>query len=194
MGNVFDPKKQFRGNIKPYLKAIKEKIAEVESVATSVTGTYRGSFATLADINAVTSAKSGDWAIISSDDGVNESGIYVKGPSGFEFVSDIHSFDELRETILATQDEFENPQSPTDLRKAPTLRQLNKVAEDIYAALNGNTAEIVNLNNHKAEKGGSADQAFLVKAGEEASNESVNVMQMTFVILESEASDDFLNA
>ncbi|MBS9781480.1 MAG: hypothetical protein KGV56_03205 [Gammaproteobacteria bacterium] len=130
-----DAKKWFRANIKPYLKAIKAWVStqidskvndaktelrnEIAS-AGSVTGAFKGGFDTVSSMPTGAGTKNGDWAVLKTDDGSNESGIYVKSASGWDFVSDITSFDEAS-ALLATDTEF-NAGTATD--KAVTVKQL----------------------------------------------------------------------
>ncbi len=124
-------KQWFRANIKPYLKAIKAWVTsqindaktelrnEIAS-AGSVTGAFKGGFDTVSSMPTGAGTKNGDWAVLKTDDGSNESGIYVKSASGWDFVSDITTFDEAS-ALLATNDEF-NAGTATD--KAVTIKQL----------------------------------------------------------------------
>ncbi len=130
-------KQWFRDSIKPYLKLIKGDIETAktelrqEMSSVSVTGTFKGSFATVANMPTTKGIKNGDWAVLTADDGSNESGIYVKSSSSWSFVADITSFDEVQ-AILATNEEFN---AGTATQKAITVKQLADVfAETITDA------------------------------------------------------------
>ncbi len=120
-------KKWFRENIKQYLSISDEKTtAKIETAKTelrqemssvSVTGTFKGSFAT---VSAMPSrAKNGDWSVLTADDGSNESGIYAKSAQGWAFIMDIATFGEVQ-AVLATDSEF---QAGTATDKAVTVKQ-----------------------------------------------------------------------
>jgi hypothetical protein len=166
---TLDLKVWFRDNMKPYLTTIKSAIATAKTAAEttaknytdqevaalaatvgSITGSYKGSFTTLADMNAVT-AKNGDWAILSVDDVANESGIYVKQTGGFVFVVDIVAFDELRTEILASDAEFATGTSTT---KTGTVKQIkdalaliNSVIGSLSSLTTTDKSSIVNAIN-----------------------------------------------
>ncbi len=107
----------FRQSIKPYLKVIKDWVtAQIttavdaaktelrgEMSAVSISGVFKGGFDTVAAMPK--NAKNGDWAVLKTDDGSNESGIYVKASGGWQYVADITSFDEAQ-ALLATDGEF----------------------------------------------------------------------------------------
>lgn len=136
-------------NITPFLKAIKSAIstAKTEAIASaktytdqeiatlantigSITGSYKGAFTTKTAMDAVT-AKVGDWAILSTDDGANESGIYVKGSGGFTFVLDIAAFSEIRTEILASDAEFS---TGTSTDKTATVKQIKDALNQLSSA------------------------------------------------------------
>ncbi len=130
-----NPKKWFRENIKQYFKQFKAWVTgEIDTAKTelrqefsslSVTGVFKGGFATVSEMPS--RAKNGDWAVLTADDGSNESGIYVKGGGGWSFVADITSFDEVQ-ALLATDDEFT---TGTATQKAITVKQFNNIFAEI---------------------------------------------------------------
>lgn len=73
----------FTGALIPDSQTVKQAIQALETAIESenVTGQYAGSAATLAALPATTDdgkpVNNGDWAILTADDGTNESGIYV---------------------------------------------------------------------------------------------------------------------
>ncbi len=118
----------FRTNVMQYFKQFKAWVTgEIDTAKTelrqemssfSVTGAFKGGFSTVSEMPS--RAKNGDWAVLTTDDGSNESGIYVKGGGGWSFVADIASFDEVQ-ALLATDDEFT---IGTATQKAVTVKQL----------------------------------------------------------------------
>ncbi len=126
-------KQWFRNSIKPYLTLIKTWVTgEIDTAKTelrqemssvSVTGTFKGGFVTVNDMPTGAGTKTGDWAVLTTDDGSNESGIYVKSSSGWNFVADITGFDEVQ-ALLATDSEFTEG---TSTQKAVTVKQLSDV-------------------------------------------------------------------
>ncbi len=129
-------KQWLRDNIKPYLKAIKawvtQKVAtDIEAAKTelraeiasagSITGAFKGGFATVGEMPTGSGVKNGDWAALTADDGSNESGIYVKASSGWQYVMDITTFDEAQ-ALLASDSEFN---AGTTTQKAVTVKQLS---------------------------------------------------------------------
>ncbi len=136
-------KEWFRANIKQYLRISDEKTTNKIETAktelrqefktTSVTGTFKGGFATINDMPS--KAKNGDWAVLTADfpDEADaefyESGIYVKSSSGWSFVADITSFDEVQ-AILATDREFDNG---TTTQKAVTVKQLYTAFDGVFS-------------------------------------------------------------
>jgi hypothetical protein len=200
----FDPKPQFKGNIKPYLKAIKARLNQIESVATSVTGTFRGTHDTLALMaSANPTAKAGDWAILRTDDGANESGIYVKGPTAWEFVQDITNFNEIIEAIIATDAEAlagtstTKAVNPKQLKEAITEKssQDRMFTQGKVDALKTETeAYVSGVLQAYANKNGNQQNTFEVNFAAENSFQAVNAAQMTFTITDAEALADFENA
>ncbi len=135
--------KWFRENIKQYLRISDEKTTNKIETAktelrqefktTSVTGTFKGSFATVSEMPS--RAKNGDWAVLTADedlgsDGSNESGIYVKSSNGWSFIMDIATFGEVQ-SILATDSDF---QAGTATDKAVTVKQFADSFKDNITA------------------------------------------------------------
>lgn len=120
----------FRASISPYLSVIKAWVtAQIAAAKTelrseittaSVTGVFKGGFATVAAMPTGSGVKTGDWAVLTVDDGSNESGIYVKSASGWDYVMDITTFDEAQ-ALLASDAEFN---AGTATQKAVTVAQL----------------------------------------------------------------------
>ncbi len=127
-------KQWLRKSIKPYLKVIKDWVVEQITAAKtelraeiagagSVTGAFKGGFNTVAEMPTGTGIKNGDWAVLKTDDGENESGIYVKASSGWLYVVDITTFDEAQ-VLLASDDDFN---AGISAQKAVTVKQLHTV-------------------------------------------------------------------
>ncbi len=105
----------FRNSIKPYLKTIKtwatNKITgdiaaaktelRGEMASISASGTYRGAYATVAEMPTGGEVKIDDWAILTADDASNESGVYAKKASGWEYQADLSSAEEVNALIAA---------------------------------------------------------------------------------------------
>jgi hypothetical protein len=144
----------------------------------SVTGAYKGSFATLAAMPTGGGVKNGDWAILNADDGANESGIYVRQTGAWAFVSDLQTFQEIRTELLATAGEAA---AGTSTLKVLSIAQ---TVDKINAAIAG-----INLNG-KADLTGSAAQTFLVSPGNEATDQAINANQFAAITL-AEAQADF---
>lgn len=117
-------------------------------------------------------AKVGDWAILRKDDGANESGIYLKKSTGWIFVQDITNFDEIVESIIATDVEFEEG---TKEGKAASVKQI-KAFKDAVAS------DFDRLGND-------LDTFYADVTNNYASKES-----LLFEITDEEALDDFTNA
>jgi hypothetical protein len=174
----FDAKTWFRGNVAKYLIAIKAWVTAQISTAKeelraefgSITGVFKGSVALFAELAAIT-AKNGDWAVLKADDGTNESGIYVKSSTGWSYVADITTIDEVQ-TILASDAEFA---AGTLTNKTATVKQI---------------AEALAL---KAQKVGDAGQSFAVADAKEGTKEAVNASQFTSVT-QAEANADWAAA
>jgi hypothetical protein len=128
-------KQWLRDNIKPYLSEIKASIG-------SVTGAYRGSFTTVAGMPS--SAKAGDWAILSVDDSINESGIWVKSATVWQYVQDLQSFTEIIENIVASNAEYTTGTSTT---KAPSVAQVKGDVQNLQNQI----TSISNNNQHAVE-------------------------------------------
>lgn len=140
---VLDLKVWLRNNIKPYLTQIKAEINAVASTVNSVTGSYRGAFTTVAAMPTGTPIKNGDWAILTVDDGANESGIYVKATAGWQYVMDIATFQEITQ-MIATDAEFNAGTSTT---KVPTVKQVQDKANAIASVANTASADATNALN-----------------------------------------------
>lgn len=175
---TFDAKTWFRTNISKYLTTIKTWVTgqidaakqELRDEFGQITGSFKGSYDTMAAMGAIT-AKNGDWAVLTADDGSNESGIYVKGASGFSFVADITNINELN-ALLATDAEFA---AGTATDKAATVKQ-------IADAIAG-----------KANVNGDATKLFEVLDAEEGTKQAVNASQFTSVT-QPEADADWAAA
>lgn len=158
-------KQWLRDNIKPYLKEIKVQIA---SLGASVTGSYKGAFTTKASMPV---AASGDWCILTADDGANESGIYVRnaGTSSWDYIMDISTFQEITNEIIASQVEFDAGVSS----KAPTVAQVKTELDQ------------------KAQISGDAGVNFSAADANELTQEVVTANQFNFTISNSEAAADY---
>jgi hypothetical protein len=120
-----------------------DKAATVKQVADalsnlSIAGKFVGSAATFAALPAGSSVKNGDWAALTDDDGANESGIYVKGASGYSFVADITSINEI-EALIATDAEFADSLAP---EKLVTMAQVKAALSDLQTKANRGGAHI----------------------------------------------------
>jgi hypothetical protein len=149
-----------------------QEIATLATSVGSITGGYKGAFATKALMDAVT-AKAGDWAILSVDDGSNESGIYVRGATNFSFVLDIAAFSEIKTEILASNSEFE---TGTSTEKTATVKQIKDALATITSQL-----------DDYALKGGDSANKFLVADASVNTKEAVNASQFDFTITDAEA-------
>ena len=186
----------FRTNLSKYIPAIKgyinvakteaigasktytdEQIAAVSAQFGSVTGVYKGAFATVSAMPST--AKNGDWTILTDDDGANESGIYVKQTGGFVFVSDLQTFQEIRAELLASDAEATAGTSTT---KVMTVAQTERKIKSILAA--------IDLSS-KANVGGSATQVFEVADAEAGTKQAVNASQFGDAITTADAQADW---
>lgn len=157
-----------------------QEIATLATSVGSITGGYKGAFITKSAMDAVT-AKAGDWAMLTVDDGANESGIYVRGATNFTFVLDIAAFSEIKTEILASDAEFE---TGTSTEKTATVKQI----KDALTAINTQLADY-------ALKNGNVDNHFLVKDAEAQTKQAVNASQFdfTFTLEEAQAAWDAIN-
>jgi hypothetical protein len=151
-----------------------QEIATLATSVGSITGGYKGVFPTKSAMDAVT-AKAGDWAILSVDDGSNESGIYVRGTTNFSFVLDIAAFSEIRTEILASDAEFT---TGTSTEKTATVKQI----QDALVAIT------TKLDDY-ALKGGDDANKFLVADASVNTKEAVNASQFDFTFTEQEAQE-----
>lgn len=141
---VLDLKVWLRNNIKPYLTQIKAEINAIAATANSVTGSYRGAFTTVAAMPTGTPIKNGDWAILTVDDGANESGIYVKATVGWQYVMDIATFQEITQ-MIATDAEFNAGTSTT---KVPTVKQVQDRVQWVYVIAANSNVLAANADNN----------------------------------------------
>lgn len=191
MAGLYNAKTQFRTNIAPYLKEIKARITEVANQANSVTGAYRGSFSTVAAMPTASPVKNGDWAILNTDDGANESGIYVKGSSGWQFVQDITNFAEIVQEVIASAAEWTAGTSTT---KAPSVAQAKSAINQVQTNLTSAVSTInANFGNY-ALKNGDDRNKFAVADADAGTMEAVNAKQLEFSITDAEATLDYTNA
>ncbi len=124
-------KQWLRSNLMPFWTKIKDFVRgevntakdELRQEFGTITGTFKGGFSTVGDMPTGSGTKTGDWAVLTADDGSNESGIYVKGTGGWSYVADITTFDEVQ-ALLATDSEF---QAGTSTTKAVRVRQLTSL-------------------------------------------------------------------
>jgi|GEM_PF-6819015 len=159
---IFDFKAQFRALLAPYLKEIKARIGAVE-------GTLVASEATVAAFP-TTDVDNGDWAILTSDDGTNESGIYSWNGTAWGFAADISSFTEIVSEIFGSAADVT---TGTATDKAMSIVQL-------FAAF--------------AKIGGDAAQKFLAAAPEENSSEVTRSADFAVDITDGEAQADYAAA
>jgi hypothetical protein len=188
----FNAKSWFRTQIKIYITIIKNWVtaqftnlqgqidANTTAIAAlgSVTGAYKGAFATLAAMPTGAGVKNGDWAILNADDGANESGIYVRQTGAWVFVSDLQTFQEIRTELLASA--AEATAGTSTLKVLTVAQSVAKIAEQIAT---------IDLSS-KANVAGNAAQLFSVSGGNEATNEAVNANQFS-TISAAEAQADF---
>ena len=137
-----DLKQWLRDNIKVYLKEIKAQIA-------SVSGTLVGSYATVAAAP-TTGIDTGDWFILTSDDGTNESGIYSWNGTAWGFAADTTSFTEIvTELFVANTDTTSTDKT---YNAATLVATFAKIAGDntqkfSAAAPDAQTDEVVRAND-----------------------------------------------
>lgn len=95
-GGVYDENLgTFTGNIIPDNRTVKQALQSLETAYENINivGQYAGSSATFAGLPSTTSdgkpVNNGDWAILSTDDGANEAGIYVYNGTAYTLAAEI---------------------------------------------------------------------------------------------------------
>jgi hypothetical protein len=219
-------------NIVPYLKAIKSAISTAKTEAINsaktytdtvagttlqsakdytdtklsqldVLGEYKGSGATLAELNALTGKGKGDLAILTAKDGSNKPGIYVFNDttSSFEFVIEIKSADAqaLVDGVLTKIGDLANL---TTTEKSTLVGAINELVtrlngidtslSTINTAISGFTTSISTINakfDDYALKNGNDANTFLVADASAQTKQAVNASQFDFTITDAEAAD-----
>ena len=169
---IFNGKLWLRENLAEYLTVIKAKIAEVGDI----TGQLLGTSETLAGLPTTDAgggaANTGDFAILSTDDGSNLAGIYVYDEAipGYAFASGISSFSDVVSAIIATPAEVD---AGTDAAKV---------------------ANVVDLKAKYARINGDATKAFAVTAADVNSDYAINSNQMADIVTPAEAASDWATA
>lgn len=157
----FNAKQWLRDNMRVYLAQIKSQMG-------SISGEYRGSFATVAQFPST--ANPNDWVILSSDDGGSESGIYAYNGTTWNFATDLVNFQEVIEAVIATETQADDV---TEDEKMMVVAQL-------YARF--------------ALKAGDASQKFSAAVPEAGTSEVVRAADFDFTINTTEAQADWDNA
>jgi hypothetical protein len=167
---AFDSTVWFRENMAEYLTVIKAELAAVGEV----TGQLLGTEATFADLPVVDTkgdaANAGDYAILTADDGANESGIYVYDGAAFSFAMDLTSFDEVINGLIATPIEVDEGSAPDKFASVAILATK-------YAKINGDVAN-----------------SFAVAPADIATDNAINANQMAGSVTAVEATADWAAA
>lgn len=217
-------------NITPFLKAIKSAISTAKTEAINsaktytddtaattlqsaksytdtklsqldVLGEYKGSGATLADLNALSGVGKGDLAILTAKDGSNKPGIYVYNDtaSSFEFVIEIKSADAqaLVDGVLTKIGDLANL---TTTEKSTLVGAINELVtrldgiDETLGNVRTDISDIQDTFNSYALKNGDSANTFLVADAAAQTKQAVNASQFDFTITDAEAQTAWDNA